>query len=418
MTEKKNLLLDGARFMLAIFVFYMTYIKEAFGNYPILLYGTVVMATGLIFVDVLMHKGKIPLVGFPFVLLLYGVYAFVTGFFISRDTSWFLSSMVTYFAFSVVCFDCCYIIKRTGSGDWLFRAFLISAVACSIQTIFFGVDYKTEVIVRTMSSWNNPNYLGFIMIIGIFALISRKKKVVNRFWLSMAVTLVFLYVILLSASRKCFFCAAALIAIWIFSVLRTDKQMSLKRISIVFAILAGFGIVVYFFAVYYSSTSSFARMLLMESGLSTRTQLIRDAITYWESSPVFGIGFGQYQIWSPNRFYSHSSYAEILCCTGIIGTLILFLPLLHRFVGIAKATFGSGEDNRYDFSMCLALAVVELMMGIGQIYVYDVAHLLILSYLCLSVDLIRSENQSLNLQEESVEIREDSRYRAEKKLPT
>lgn len=391
MTDK-NTWIKGARFLISIFIFYEMFIKEAFGNYPLILYGTVVMATTFIAVDIFSNNGKLPILGFPFVLLFYGVYSFLSGSAVSRDMPWFYSIMVTFFAFSIVCFDCCYIIKRNGSSEWLLNVFLITAFVCSIKTIFFGADYRTEVIVRTMSVNNNPNFLGLTMIIGIFSLISRKKYVVKRFWLSMAIVVMFLYVILLTASRKCLFSALAMTFIWMFSVLKTDRRLNFKKISMIFAIIIAIGGGIFYYVTRYATTSSYARMLLLSGGASTRTTLYRDAIEYWKTSPIIGIGFCQYQIWSPFKAYSHSSYAEILCCTGIIGTLLFFVPLFYYFSKIAKATIRKDTENRYDYVMCLTMAMIELFLGIGQIFLYDVAHLLILSYLSIAVEYIAIEN--------------------------
>lgn len=385
--------IKASKLLLSVFIFYQVFIKEAFGNYPIILYGTVILATVLIAIDVMSQRGKLPIFGFSAMLMVYGTYSFLSGLFVSKDTSWFYSIMVTYFAFAIVCFDCCYIIKRTESSEWILNVFLISAIACSIKTIFFGADYRTEVIVRTMSIDNNPNTLGLSMIVGIFSLVSRKKYVVNKFWLTMGTAMVFLYVILLSASRKCLFAALALVGIWIISVLRTDRHFSARKISMIIAVIAAISIGMYYFVTRYATTSSFARMLLLNSAANSRATLYQDAIEYWKTSPIIGIGFCQYQIWSPYRLYSHSTYAEILCCTGIIGVIIFFVPLARYTITIIKQALRRDDDNHYDLMMSLAMIIIELALGAGQIFIYDVTHLLVLTYLCMGTEYIMKENK-------------------------
>lgn len=389
----QNYCIKIAKLLLSIFIFYQVFIKEAFGNFPIILYGTVILSTILIAIDIMNQHGKLPIFGFSAMLVFYGLYSFISGMFVSRDLSWFYSIMVTYLAFALVCYDCCYIIKRTESSEWILNVFLISALACSVKTIFFGADYRTEVIVRTMSAENNPNNLGLSMIVGIFALISRKKYIINRFWLTMATALVFLYVILLSASRKCLFAALILIGMWIVSVLHTDKHLSARKISMILAVIVAISAGSYYFITKYSATSSFARMLLLNSSANSRASLYQDAIEYWKTSPIIGIGFCQYQIWSPYRLYSHSSYAEILSCTGIIGFIIFFAPLVYYLVRILKAGLRKDEDNHYDLFMCLIMMIIELALGVGQIFIYDVTHLLMLTYLCMGTDYIVRENR-------------------------
>ena len=392
MTDR-NHWIRGARYFISAFIFYESYIKEAFGNYPLILYGTVILATLCVAADLVSNKGKLPFLGFPFMLIGYGIYSFLTGLFVSRDLTWFYSIMVTHFAFSIVCFDCCYVIKRNNSSEWLLNTFLITAAVCSIQTIFFGADYRTEVIVRTMSINNNPNILGLTMIIGIFSLISRKKYVVKHFWVSMAIATVFLYVILLTASRKCLLSALALICICMYSVLKTDKGFNFRKISMIFAILIAIGLGVYYYATKYATSSVYARMLLLSGGLSTRTTMVSDAIEYWKTSPIIGIGFCQYQIWSPYKAFSHNSYAEVLCCTGIIGFLLFFTPIVYYLVRITKTTIYKDAKDRYDYSMCLVMLIIELALGAGQIFLYDVSHLLILTYLSVCIASITIETE-------------------------
>lgn len=390
---ENNKQISGAKFLLSLFILYSGFIKEAYGNYHIILYGTVILATILIAVDIMNQRWKLPVFGFQIMLVLFGLYSFATGIIVSRDLSLFYSMMVTFFAFSIVCYDCCYIIKRTGSSEWILNIFLVTAIACSIKTIFFGADYRTEVIVRTMSERNNPNFLGLVMIVGIFALISRKRYITRRFWITVAIALAFLYVIVLTGSRKCLISALFLVAMWIVSVLRTERSFSTKKTSMIIAVLVAIGIGINYFITKYSATSSFARMLLLSRSAVSRASLYQDAIEYWKTSPIIGIGFCQYQVWSPYKLYSHSSYAEVLCCTGIIGCLLFFVPIAYYLFRIIRAAMSRDRDNHYDFMMSMFMMVIELVLGLGQIFIYDVIHLLMLTYLFMGTEYIAKENK-------------------------
>ena len=400
-----------SKLFVSIFVLYVFWFKEVFGNYPVILYGSVIAATVLVLLDIISGEKKLKLYSFVTMLFIYGIYSFVSGLFVARDMSWFFSIIITYFAFSVVCFDICYISDRTSSTEWILNLLLITCSICAVQTIFFGTEYRTEVIVRTMSSTNNPNALGFIMILGIFSLISRKKYVGNNLLIKALILLVFVYVIVLTGSRKTLICALILVAFWVITLLKTEKGFSNRKLSIIAAIFVIGGIGVYYGLTQFVNSSSYARMLIIESGVSTRTQLYKDAVEFWKTSPIIGIGFGQYKIWSPYKLYSHSSYAEILCCTGIIGILIFFGYMIKCLVALMKKIIRRNEDCYYDYFMCFIMFVIELILGVGQIYIYDFPHLLILSYLSMSIIYIRREYDAYE-----DEISEYGKYYAQRRF--
>lgn len=386
-----NVLTKISKFFVSVFILYTFWFKEVYGNYPLILYGSVIVATALVILDILSGAKKIKLYSFVTMLFVFGLYSFLSGIWIAKDVAWFYSILTTYLAFAVVCFDVCYISDKTASTEWILNIMLITSSICAIQTIFFGAEYRTEVIVRTMSSTNNPNALGFVMILGIFSLISRKKYVADKLLVKSVVLLAFLYVIILTGSRKTLLSALLIVGLWIYSLLKTEKGFSNRKLSIIAVVSIIVVVGVYYGLTKYVSTSSYARLLIIGTGANTRAELYKDAIEFWKTSPIFGIGFGQYQIWSAYRLYSHSSYAEILSCTGIIGTIVFFGYMLCLLIKLIRKVLKRNEECYYDFFMCFVMFIIELILGVGQIYIYDFPHLLILSYLSMSPIFIKIE---------------------------
>ena len=388
-----------SKFFIVLFLIYELWYKEAYGNISTILYGTVILATVFVALD-FFAKRTLKMNSFIIMLFVFGITSFVTGMFVSKDFSWFISSMITYFAFVIVCFDISYVISTENKREWLMDTFVIVSLICSFQTIFMGVDYKTEVIVRTMILDNNPNTLGFTMILGIFALIYKKERTSKHLLLYIAMLLLFLFVIVLTGSRKSLLCAMILLIIWTISILRTERGFSYKKIVLISGIFIAVLAAVYYVMNYYIYSSSYERLLMVtKSGgaTSTRMKMFLDGISFWESSPIIGIGFGQYQILSPFHKYSHNSYAEILSCTGAIGFLIFFVPIFNLLRKIWKKARNKKEPHRYDYVMCTAMLLVELILGIGQIYIYDIGHLVILSYIAMSLTIIEFENNKTQL---------------------
>ncbi|EJT6151361.1 TPA: O-antigen ligase family protein [Clostridium perfringens] len=379
------------KLLLSVFIIYSMWYKEAFTNVPLVLYGTVIIATACIGIVVTKNRFQIPLFKFIVMLFVYGVYSFFTGLIISSDKSWFISMMVTYFAFILVCFDCSYISKYEESTEWILNAFKISSILCAVQTIFFGVEYQTEVMVRTMSKDNNPHTLGLVMVLGIFAFTSKKKNIDKGIIKTIIAILVFSYVIILSGSRKSLFCAGILIVMWVFFLLKANNTSKTKKILMFFSVAIMFGIGVFYINKFFFESAIYERLLMLNSGTNTRSELFKTAIEYWKQSPIVGIGFGQYQIWSPLQLYSHSAYAEILSCTGIIGFIIFFGIMLKYTIRLIKYNIWCNTEQRYDFRMVLSMFIIEWILGIGQIYIYSAVHLLLLTYLVMSIDYIPQE---------------------------
>ena len=314
--------------------------------------------------------------------IIFGINALITGLFVASDYSHLLSSLITYFSFALVCFECWYITYRTGSMNWIFRTIKLVALLCSVYTIIWGVDYYNGIYVITMSSHNNPNTLGIVMVFGIFSLLYNLEKFNKNIVFNLFILIMFLYTTVLTGSRKSLIACIALIAFWLTIYIFDLKNQNnpLKSLIIVLLLMIGGFIVVYYLNNYFAETASFKRLLSLfsEGGSDTRKNLYALAFEYWKMSPVFGIGFNHYRLFSPVSTYSHSTYAEILSCTGIIGTLIFFLPLIKQNFIIIKQLFNNFGKEKYLIKICLLMCIIEFFLGFGQIFIYGFSHMLIL----------------------------------------
>ena len=384
--------------MIAFFLYIFWY-KEAIQDIKIVLFGTVILAVLFSFFDMISNRFVRPNNKFVNMLFVFGAYCFVTGVFVSYDFDLFISLMIRYAAFLVVCLNCWYISYRQKNMKWILDSLVLVATVCSIYTIFWGYDYQTEVVVRTMGPENNPHTLGFIMIMGVFSIIAREGRTKNHFYASILLLALFTSVIFISGSRKSLFCVAFLLIIWLVAFLKKAKKTTFKKIQTKKGFLVAILLVVFigasFFALYkYVGSDAIDRLLLLfeeDGALKTRWNLYITAFELWKTKPLFGIGFNQYQALSGYGYYSHSTYAELISCTGIIGTLVFMLPIVLFLISLSKKVLKKGE-NKYDYTMCLAMLLTELILGLVQIYFYDVGHMLILTILFAEFDRLNSKN--------------------------
>ena len=321
-------------------------------------------------------------------ILLFCIYCFLSGYVISRDKDVFLSSIVTLAAFSIVCFEIWYLSTRDGGSiSWVVNTLKYVAVLCALQTIFFGQDYYNGVFVTTMSADNNPNILGYVMVVGIFCVLLTFKSTKALWIIDVVFIFAELYTIILSGSRKCLISALIICVFWFVIYMRFGSRQKRTIKSMVSSLVLTVSVFVggYLLFSTYSSTASFERMLLLfdEGGVDGRIGLFNIAIEYWQTSPLIGIGYDQFKVWYYEGFYSHSTYGELLSCTGIVGFVLFLTPVLMLLIQLVKRGLNQRE-NHYLIFMMVTMLLVELFLAAGQIVFYNMTHMALLFVLSWS----------------------------------
>ena len=378
------------RVIFAIFFLYLEWYKEIWSDRPIILYGTVALLTGLVFIRMLRER-RFQLQAVPPLLKMYFLYFFYSfsGLIVAVSASHMLSGLKTYICLIVVCFDCWYVSCKLGSHDWMYKVFKYVAFICAMQVLFFGQPFWNGIEVTTMSSTNNPNTVGLMLVIGIlsFALTTNQEKITS-FAVALTANVAMLYGIVLTGSRKCLLSAGAVFVFWLFTYVKTMvRQHRYKQLFLIMGCMAaGLYVCISYIQSSFQDTSAFVRLtnLFSEGGITTRENLYKKAFEFFKTSPIIGIGYNQYELWSSHGLYSHSSYAEILSCGGIIGTLIFYIPLAKCLYNCARNALSKRySGDMYRARMVALLFLCELFLGVGQIFIYDVLHLLVLMLIAM-----------------------------------
>ena len=378
-----------AKLFIGLFILYIFWFFGAYGPQNVLLYGLAFLSTAAVAIDMVQTRAPIQY-GFQSTVPLYftfGIYAFLSGIFVSSDHDYFLSSMITYFAYTLMCYNAMYVSRRLGSSAWILNAILIAAILCTIQTIFFGVSVRSSnTRVITMGVYNNPNSLGVVMLMGIFAALSN-KHFKSRFFLNLMLVIAFLYVIILCGSRKCLIAGAILMVSWIVIYVRcnTWKVMRIAQVIQFATICLGIVIIVSYIINEFVQTAAYERLSQFfdgDAGNTERMELYKRAGALWKERPILGIGFDQFRIVSTYRIISHSTYAEILACTGIVGCFIWLVGLVPKIKTLICKTFPIRKnDMAYLWLMLIVMFAIELFLGIGQVWIYDFSHMILIMYI-------------------------------------
>lgn len=304
---------------------------------------------------------------------LFLITSLIFGLIVAKDYGILLSAIQTYGQFLVLILGILYISYNDKRVDFFVNVFIVFAILCALTTIFIGIDYGFGRI--TMGKTNNPNSLGITMVIGVCCIlynISFKKIYYLIPYLGILVLLV--YVTILTGSRKSFLSMCLIIGFWlVFVALNELKELEfLDQAKGILAIMLVVVIMYYLIYPYYSESVLTQRLTtLFETGSDTREGMYDVAFALFKENPLIGIGFNNYRVVSVYKTYSHSTYAEALACTGLIGSLIYFLPFLSLLINNVRMAFNIQHPLNKQSRVMLGLLGVLLFLGIGVIHFYS-----------------------------------------------
>ena len=203
----------------------------------------------------------------------------------------------------------------------------------------------------------------------------------------LASVLLFFYVIILTGSRKSLLSGGLLCMIWLIAFIRdtynlTDRREKRLKYALLLVTLV---IGVAYFVKYYIGTVSFERLqiLFKDGSSSVRMEMYRESVDLFKTSKLFGIGFNQFRVHSIFRTYAHSTYAEVLADGGVFGCIVYFYPVIQTGFALMKKI---RRGLSYQVGMLLALFLVEMFLGTGTIFMYSFEHLIIWSFLYMTVE--------------------------------
>jgi len=300
--------------------------------------------------------------------------SFVFGLFVAVNQVFFISSISTFSQFLVMMYGIIYISDQDRNIDFFIKTFIVFALLSAITTVFWGVDFGEGRMSMGLS--NNPNTLGITMAIGVCCIlytISFEKLVISIFAFSSIILMI--YVTLLTGSRKAFLALVLIIIYWfVFVVFNDIKSFQFTaKIKGILSVLLLIGAGYYVLYPYFKDSVLLLRLTkLFESGSVMRESMYRVALDLFKQNPIFGIGLNNYRAVSIFRTYSHSTYAESLACTGILGSILYFLPYIILISHYRKlVTSNLDVVLLRQAKVMLGLLGVLLFLGVGIIHFYE-----------------------------------------------
>lgn len=306
------------------------------------------------------------------------IFAFTSLFFgmiVASNQDYLFDGISTYFQFLILMFSVIYISSRENNINFFMNVFIFLAVISALTTIFRGFNYGGGRM--SMGINNNPNSLGITMAIGICCVLYKINF--NKFFHSITsslIILLFIYVTLLTGSRKSFLSVALLVIVWVIFIANKDFKASgfagLMKGILSLSVLIGISYFVLY--PYLKNSLMLSRLVdLFKSGDETREGMYKVAFYLFEKSPFIGIGFNNYQAMTRYDTYSHSTYAEALACTGLIGCIFYFYPYLLILRNYFILIFNKEIDDLLlkQARVMFAMFLILLFLGIGVIHFYS-----------------------------------------------
>ncbi len=316
-----------------------------------------------------------------YVILSFFATAFVTG---SLD---FLGDLIKHAQRLMIIMMVAYICEREGSIRFGLRLMAVTAVALALSVLSVTGDYQLKLDILSGANLSE-NDTGAIMAFGCFAVLfawgSRERTALGLTALKALGIVCCLAVMFLSGSRKSLI-AAAIIAAGLLLLCAKDYFVKLKPAKVLTAliiIVAAYLIVSETLLPYATQTSLYRRMFGLEADVTVesdagRLGLYRLGLQEFLARPLLGMGFNQFA--ARYRVYTHSTYAEPLACSGVIGLLYLYpyYSIIKKQIWLIQRS-RPGTRGRLKQKEILVYLCVALFIGAGIPFMYKDAPCILL----------------------------------------
>lgn len=324
--------------------------------------------------------------------ILYTVLALVSTSIVLIDSSSmsYLGDIGKFVQRLLIIFMVAYICEQENSIRFGLRLMAVTAVALAVSVISVTGDIQLKLDI-TSGADLSANDTGSIMAYGCFALMfawgKRGKASLVQSSLKMAAAICCLIVIFLTGSRKSIGAVVILLAVQLVLCFPDYwRRLDLRRIVTVTVV----GVAAYLFITanlmpLAEQTNLYARLLgtgVEEAGDSDliRVDLYISAIQDFLAHPIFGVGFNQFRKLHGN--YTHSTYAEPLACSGLIGLLYLYpyFSIIRKQIYLIRVS-PKGSTARLKQKELFAYLCVMLFVAVGIPYMYKDAPCILLGTL-------------------------------------
>lgn len=322
------------------------------------------------------------------------IYVLVSGIVVAKNYSIVLNQVSFLLVVLLVLLYVGFIAETEGTLRFFYQVFMVIAAIYTLSLLRNGVMNSRSGRLY-LSETSNPNSDGIVLAFGVYSTLKLidLKKPANLVPL-LALSVVEFYGIFLTGSRKALILAAVF---FVFSLLRTwnrRKELSDSTkifLGLVFIVIIAFGVLWMLPA--YMSSSAFSRMQDADVGINDRWDIAIDALRVFSQHPFFGVGINNYKLYSSYGLYAHSTIPELLSGTGIIGTILFFIPYFSVFYSLLKKNM-AGIDRAEIWGLLLCIMAISFVLIIPYGMPLSFFSILLFFQTDLAIKKAADENQS------------------------
>jgi len=239
-------------------------------------------------------------------------------------------------------------------------------------------------------------YAMYTFVVFGFALLEQEKK---RKWFLFACVAMNIYSLLYAFSRGAYL--ASMVGLVVFCWYNRKLRLLFAGVAIIFGLLAT-GVDVFPKSVTERFNSSFVEQEELDESVQIRLILWQVAINKFQSSPLVGIGFGNFKKMNDYGLDTHNYYVKLLCEGGIVSFLAFILIVTSSFKYGFRLLKRSVDPYLQKIAICFLACVTALIIGnyfgdrfthyplIAYFYVY-------LAIVMKALEWSDSEKQSKNI---------------------
>ena len=388
-----------SKFFYILFIFYVGMFQTVFFSIPHmpLILGLSMIILLIAHMGLTQKKVSFVITKPVFIWLVFACYAFLSGLFVATDKVYLMDSLFTYIQTLAMVIYIINISKIDKNNNFFIKSYLLFSIVYMFAMLFYG--YRDPIGRVFLSPTSNPNNDGITLLFGIFCLLLLfdTKKIWKLIGTLLLLSL-FLYTIILTGSRKSFIVSLLLIILWFIIVFKDYWKNYSTRKKIISILLLLVSVIIVMRAINPIFEESALFWKLTEKGYRissdpTRSGMYKEAFKFFKNSPLFGIGFKQYEKLSIYHTYSHSTYAEIISTTGIIGTVIYFssyVVIIYNLFWLYRKRKGLTSIIALQY---LILIFAMLVLGAGVIHFYDISSHIMFA---LMISFYYNEKMKLN----------------------
>lgn len=383
----------------SVLVVFLLLLFTSLSNYSWGRYVYLGISVAIVFLYAICSNGKIRL-KFDSYQKFFLIFAAYTGLssiwaFKASDS---VDKMLTLISLVIVFYPIYAYYRDFASVRSLLNSIKWGGIAMSLYTIsFYGLSNLMRAgesaNLRMDADYANPNTLGLFAAVAFMIQVWQLLFKQRGKW-EIVTLLPLLLVIGASQSRK-----AIVFIVFILFVLvilkNTDRGSAINTfVFIVMGIIALFGLLIIMsrMELFAGVTHRLEQLLNSFTGAGkvdhstiVRNEMKSLGITWWKTSPIFGIGMANphilAQYYLGTDAYLHNNYMELLCGGGIVGVIIYYSQHVHCLTKLIKYR----HVDRILFVLMITWLMVMLIMDYGKVSYYSKLDVFFLMTIFLAV---------------------------------